>query len=448
MDAGRDTLNAALFGGAFLTLLLVAELWSRSGKGKPEWTRKLVHFGGGVLCLSLPWAVQSPWFVLGLAVVNSVIILVGRKAGFLRCLHSVKRHTLGSEYYPISIFLVFVMSHTEPWLYVSSILVLAVSDAFAAIIGSRYGSITYNVEDSDKSLQGSLAFMVTAFLAMLIPMILLSGLPYQICLLSALLVAMLVTGFEAISLSGSDNLFVPIGVCFILAKITTKPVGEILYQTASLVILCILITTVVARVHSFNAGGTITLLLVTYGAWSLGSERWALPLLLGFLTYVAARKFVHGSAGLGPAVKVRIVFHALVIPLLILIVGNMFGLNSFLYAPFVAAVAIVTAFSVWNHVVPRTVFASRLMRTVAALFAAAGSYIIVALPAVLLSGRSPRSVMIPAAVAIAMGAVHDRVRKDNLPEEKVWCAYHLALTALAAVIIILLQVAGYSEPWD
>ena len=67
----NDLAAVSAVAGMFLVLLAVAEAWSRIGKAKPEWTRKLVHLGGGLLCLFLPWLVESPWYVLGLSAASS-----------------------------------------------------------------------------------------------------------------------------------------------------------------------------------------------------------------------------------------------------------------------------------------------------------------------------------------------------------------------------------------
>ena len=47
-----DLRGAAILAAAFLSLLVLAELWRRFGHPKPEWTRKLVHLGGGMLLLA------------------------------------------------------------------------------------------------------------------------------------------------------------------------------------------------------------------------------------------------------------------------------------------------------------------------------------------------------------------------------------------------------------
>lgn len=442
-----DLVATSAVAGMFLALLAAAEAWSRIGKANPEWTRKLVHFGGGVLCLFLPWLVESPWYVLGLAAASSAVIAAGRHGNLLRSLHKVDRVTLGSEYYPLAIFLVFLITDGQPWLYVSSVLVLAVADAFAALIGCRYGSVTYNVEESDKSVQGSLAFLVIAFIAMLVPMRLLTELPTPVCILSALLVAVLVTGFEAVSLRGTDNLFIPIGVAVILSKITSKPIEEIIYQNISLVAICGVLSLIIRRSRSFNVGGAITFALFVYGAWSLGSELWALPVMAGFLVYSAMWFVFPLPAGSSSGVKVRIVFRALVIPLLLLVVGNMFGNEGFMYGPFLAACAAVLSFGICNHVIwagsMPDGFGRTLLTAGTCLFSAA---LTAASPMLVFgTGALPSFLFFMASVFMTVMTGERATRKCSTAD--VWCVPHIAITIAAAAVIVIAQAAGWVPPW-
>ena len=343
-----DIKPACVLGFCYILLLAVAELWSRVGHAKPEWTRKLVHVAGGLLCLSFPFVFQSAWTVLALAGTMTVLFVIGAETGSLQSLHRVKRRSCGSEYYPLSIFLLFILSDGRPWLYVASLLVLAMADGFAALIGIRYGRIRYEVENETKSLEGSMAFMLIAFLAIVIPLTTMTNLPAAICVWSALLVAILVTGFEAICLTGTDNLFVPLATCVVLSKITTKPLAEIVYQNASLIGLLCLVALPVRRVRSLNVGGALTLVLFVYGCWSLGSERWAYPVLIAFGLYLLAAR----SMPLDVSLKVAVVFRAVLAPLLVLVVSNMYHRNDELYAPFVVSIATVLALVLWNHTRP------------------------------------------------------------------------------------------------
>lgn len=443
----NDVVAISVVAGMFLALLAAAEMWRRIGGAKPEWTRKLVHFGGGLLCLFLPWLVESPWYVLGLAAASSAVIVAGRHGNLLGSLHKVERVTRGSEYYPLAIFLLFLITQGRPWLYVSSVLVLAVADAFAALIGSRYGSITYNVDESDKSFQGSLAFLAIAFLAMLIPMRLLTDLTLPVCILSALFVAVLVMGFEAVSLRGTDNLFIPIGVAVILSKIASKPVEEIVYQSVSLAALCAALGLVIRRSRSFNTGGTIAFLLFVYGAWSLGSELWAFPVLVGFLAYSAMWFIFPLQAGSSSNVKVRIVFRALVIPLLLLVVGNMFEEGGFMYGPFLAACAVVLSLSIWNHLIWAGVMPEGskklLLESGICLLSAA---LVAAGPLIAFgTGVFPSFLFCVACVFGVVMTGERAIRK--CPIADVWCVPHIVVTIIAAAILVVAQSAGFVQPW-
>lgn len=443
-----DLAGIAIVGGAFLGLLAAAEAWSRFGNAPPEWTRKLVHIGGGLICLSLPWMVESAWAVLLLAVGSSSLILGGRKSARIRCLHRVERATLGSEYYPISIFLTFVVSAGQAWIYVAAILVLATADACAALIGMRYGSIRYNVEEDDKSLQGSLAFLAIAFAALLGPMLLLTELPFPIAVLSALLVAALVTGFEAISLHGADNLFVPLGVCVILAKITTKPFSEIVYQNASLLAIAALLTLVVSRVRSINVGGLLVFILFSYGAWSLGSEVWALPAIAGFLVYITAWFVIPATPGTTISVKVRLVFRAVLLPLLLLVCSNMTLSGHGLFGPYAGALTVSLALSLWNHVLERARGLDRRQRMGVALLSGLVATLAVAPVCMLLrpAGAVPWAIAILGMVSAA-SMVNNRISDPIITTTTAWGAKQLGITAASTAALVLIEVAGCLGPW-
>jgi phytol kinase len=344
-DWRHDLRGAAILGAVFLGLLASAELWRRFGRAPPEWTRKLVHVGGGIACLFFPLLVESPWVVLGMAAVLCGLFALGQRLGFLGSLHAVSRRSRGSEYYPLAVFLVFFVGRDRPWLYASAVLVLTVADALAALIGSRYGSLRYEVEDGSKSLEGSLAFLAAAFLAIHLPLSLLSDLSPSTCALSASLVAVLVTGFEAISLRGTDNLFVPIAVFVVLEKITSKPVAEIAYQNLSLLAICAVVAAAVWRTRSFNVGGSIVFTLFAFAAWSLGSEWWAVPPLLGFGAYMLAWFAAPVASESAFVARVRTTTGALLPPFAVLVAANVSGEYDLLHAPYLAATTLVTAFS-------------------------------------------------------------------------------------------------------
>lgn len=442
-----DLPGALLLSAVFLGLLAAAELWRRFGNPQAEWTRKLVHLGGGLACLAFPFLVRSPWAVLAMALPLSALFAAGARFGFLKSLHGVGRPSRGAEYYPLAVWLVFVIAQGRPWLYLAAVLVLAVGDAFAALVGSRYGRLRYAVEDSSKSLEGSLVFLVLAFLAIHLPTLLLTDLPRPVCVLAALLVAALVTGFEAISLEGADNLFVPLAVAVVLAKITTKPLGEVVFQNLSLAVIALAVALVVWRLPTLNVGGAIAFILYAYGAWSLGNWQWALPALVGFALYAACWAGApHGYAG----VRVRTVARALLAPFSLLALANASGWFAPLYGPYLAASGTVLALSLASGVF-RLHRLGEGRRAAAALGIGLAAAAVVTLPPWLAQAAVPAAA--PAAVAAAVvlataGALAAEVRHLEAAVGREWTAVRFLASYAAAALVAAATAAGLVAAWQ
>jgi phytol kinase len=335
-----------LFGG----LVGGVETWTRLANPRPEISRKAVHVGAGAICLLFPVLLSSAWVVLALAVVFTVFFAMGQKLGVLQCVGRIKRSSRGSEYYPIAIFLLFVLCGNETWRFVASVLVLAIADAGAALVGTRYGRIRYKVEDAEKTLEGSLAFLALAVLVILLPAVFLSELPLSIVIGSALLVALVVTGLEAISLRGADNLFVPIAAATILGKISTKPLAEVVYQNLSFIVLIMGGSLIIWRTGYLNTAAGVALIWMIYGAWSLGGESWAIPIIISFVCYVIVRFTVGGKMQNEEAVVMRQVFRMVLVPLLILVVGNALQRGPAFYPMYLSAGSVTLALIIWRRV--------------------------------------------------------------------------------------------------
>ncbi|MCH6556379.1 MAG: hypothetical protein IH797_07230 [Chloroflexi bacterium] len=161
-----------------------------------------------------------------------------------------------------------------------------------------------------------------------------------------LLVAVLVTGFEAISLKGVDNLFVPLAVVFILSRITTKSLPEIVFQNLSLALIILGTALLISRIPRFNVGSTIVFILYAYGNWSLGSWHWALPVFAGLTCYVLLWALT-ASPDRTPRIKVRVLARALFGPFLILAFANGTGQYTTLFGPYLAAAGWTAM--MWGH---------------------------------------------------------------------------------------------------
>jgi dolichol kinase len=330
------------------SVIIVAECWARIGNPEPEWCRKFVHLFVGIACLLLPWLVHSAWAVVVLAFGFAGILGIGEKKGYLQCLGKVKRASHGSEYYPVAVALLFLLANGRVWLYVASLLVLSVSDACAALVGGRYGRIIYQVGNRDcKSLEGSIFFWLITFQVLQVTLLLMTDLPRLTCILTALIVSILLTGVEAVSSEGSDNLFVPLLTGYILLKITMKSADEIVFLTISLGLLFFVLTWMIAAFRLFSAREAILFLLNAYAYWSLGSIDWALPVLINFAFYTLLRFLLPNRTG--HEILTASLLRVLAVPLSMLIIADILKLHEMLYGPFLLASVLTLVFSSWIY---------------------------------------------------------------------------------------------------
>jgi hypothetical protein len=257
-----------------------------------------------------------------------------------------------------------------------------------------------------------------------------------------------VTGFEAISLEGADNLFIPLAVTVILGKITTKPLSEVVYQNLSLFFICLGVGLAVWRFRSLNVGGAISFILFAYGTWSLGSWVWALPVLVGFAGYLAAwLRFA--PPGHASGVKVRTVARALLPPFTMLLLANMLQRYEMFFAPFLAASAAVLAFSLDTGVFRLEVRRSRSLGALG--LALLGSLLAVAGPWIVAWRVVPfASLLAILSVAGVVALVNTAIelRDPALPRSREWTAWRFLLTFVAAGAMLGLQALGMVPAWD
>jgi phytol kinase len=240
LPAWAGTVLVLLTLGALIT---GARVFQRVYTPHPELVRKFLHLGMGLLALSLPWLFASPLPVLVLLALGVLGILALRvaqplKAGLGSVLHGVRRASLGEVYFPLGVGAIFMVSRGDRVLFGIPILVLALADDAAALIGIQYGQLRYSTAEGEKSAEGSLAFFTVAFLTTYITLLLLTRTGRAESLLIALSLALLVMVLEAVSWGGLDNLSIPLGG-FVLLK--TYRMMDVPHLAACLAVTVILV---------------------------------------------------------------------------------------------------------------------------------------------------------------------------------------------------------------
>jgi len=340
----HDVMGAGMLITFFLGIIACSEVLIRQRRIAPEIARKTIHMMGGLGCCLFPFMVTSWITVLILSAGFSLVFYFGETRGLLQSLGSVKRKSLGSLLFPLAILLLFVIAKDRLWLYLSSLFVLVLADTAAALAGTRYGSVFFQTAPNErKSLEGTIAFFLAGFIAVFVPLWTLSDIPLLTCVLTAILMALLLAGLEAISVGGTDNLFVPLAALFLLWKIPDKPTIEILFQIGSLLLFTQLMFFINLRYKPLQVRPLIAFSLVTYSAWSLGSADWMIPLLVGFVLY---NWICLGCAPREPDTTALRILRPFYPALIILFYANAKMELAFWFGPFLASITVVTSLCV------------------------------------------------------------------------------------------------------
>lgn len=255
----------------------------------PETSRKSAHILMGLVTLSFPWLFREAWPVLLLALLAVAGLAATRLLAPLRqrfggVLHGVERQSLGEVYFPLAVAALFLLSSGNRLLYTIPLLTLTLADAVAALVGVRYGQYRFATSEGTKSAEGSLAFFTVAFLSAHVPLLLLGDTGRAESLLLALLLGILVMLFEAVSVGGLDNLFIPLGCYALLRRYLPMGAEELLFRV---VIICLLALLVFLwrRRTTLKESGLLAAALVGYMNWALGGWQWLAVSLVLFLTY-------------------------------------------------------------------------------------------------------------------------------------------------------------------
>ncbi len=287
---------------ALVFCFLVVRLLEVLASPHPEVLRKLMHVLTGLVAASFPWLFDQAWPVLLLAACSIVALILVRSGvsviGSLRgVLHGVQRSSWGELLFPIAVALVFVLAQGEPLLYSVAILILTLADAVAALIGVYYGQLRFSTLEGGKSIEGSLAFFIVAFLCVHIPLLLYTDVGRLESLLIGLLMGVIAMMFEAVAWRGLDNLFIPV-VSFALLQ-TYLDMDAAALSLRLLVILLLGVFLLFWRRRStLDDSALIGAGIVAYGAWAIGGLYWLLvPVLVFLASTLLTQRVEHEPTG-------------------------------------------------------------------------------------------------------------------------------------------------------
>ena len=187
-----------------------AVLCRRLRPNQRELSRKIVHIGTGAV-VPLAWFFEIPFVVaLPVAAVITVVTTINHQWRFIPAVEDVDRNSYGTIAYGIAITtLLLLFWPTRADAVSAGVLVMALGDGLAGLIGRNVASPKWVLFGQTKSSVGTMTMAVVSGLV-LIGLARWSG--AELSLPAALGMVAMATGLEQLSWRGLDNLSVPLSV--------------------------------------------------------------------------------------------------------------------------------------------------------------------------------------------------------------------------------------------
>jgi len=211
-------LVGAIAVAAWLALLAasamaVRQRWNGEGNsGQREWSRKLVHIGSGAVVL-IAWAFAiDRRIAVPAAATITLLAALNHRLRVLPAVEDVGRASYGTVAYGASItLLLWQFWPSQPATVAAGVLVMALGDGLAGLVGPLWPSPSWQVLGQKRSLLGT-GTMAGASLVVLSGLSMAVGGPSWPQLL---LVTTAATLLEQLAVAGIDNLTVPLGVAWL-----------------------------------------------------------------------------------------------------------------------------------------------------------------------------------------------------------------------------------------
>lgn len=175
-----------------------------------------------------------------------------------------------------------------------SFFILTFSDAFAALVGKKFGMKTYNLTGDTKSILGSVVFFVTTvvvifffvkFMKLLFSsknIVLFEKIDVNFAVF-LFIVSLVLTITESVSSKGLDNLTLPLVAAFLIF-IVSEESGNILVESFAIaIILSFMIGLISYKLKFLTLNGSVVTFLMAFFIFGLGGIKWTLPILTFFI---------------------------------------------------------------------------------------------------------------------------------------------------------------------
>lgn len=276
------------FIGIFLFVFLLEWIRKRTGWSQ-EVNRKLIHIMVGCCVVFTPYYFISYKPLIWFAFLYTAIDFIAVQTGKLKSMHGVGRISYGTVFFPLSTLILLILFwKNHPLVFMISMLIMSLPDAFAAIVGENLRNAhRYKLASDEKSIEGSIIMFLSSFICTIITLLLFGeqyslNIPISTVIWIGGITAAIATPLEALSSKGSDNLTVPLGSAFIIHFMLSHSYQDNIQLTVGL-ILALTISVFSFRIHFLNASGSVSTFILATIIFGAGGWAWTIPILTFFL---------------------------------------------------------------------------------------------------------------------------------------------------------------------
>lgn len=240
----------------------------------PQWlARKFLHITAVGACAIVPLYLSSlqllSYLVLGFEII--LVYVVGSGKLFAE---TEGRKSWGIALFPIPYLVLLILFENERILIFLPMIILAISDALACILGTVAAKKHFNLSGDKKSIIGSSAFFVSA-LVLLMSFWNYSEINLEFIIICSI-ISMVLSILEALGSKGRDNLLVPSGAALLIYIEMHHPfaISEYLFLIASLVIFVF----AVLKMRWLEISGALSAALLGFFVWRFAGWLFLVPL--------------------------------------------------------------------------------------------------------------------------------------------------------------------------
>ncbi len=289
VPSSSDWLHLSFLFIAIIVLIALAEFIRKKLQWRQEATRKFVHIAVGLLLLLMPILVETSLPLLIIAIFFTIFNFIALRQNLLPGIH-IDRRNLGTVYYAFSFFILILLFWSGyKVIIIAAMMVMAVGDASAAIVGNTLKSpYKYRLIDDDKSIVGSITMFVVSALSIFLTLILyppsiaISNHTYLVLFGFSVLTAIIATAAEALGHRGNDNLTVPLLSAIVLFFVINSSATEH-YQFLIGMLLGGIVAYLSFKVKFITASGSFTTFILASVIFGFGGWLWTIPILTFFV---------------------------------------------------------------------------------------------------------------------------------------------------------------------